>query len=159
MYKVTCGGRAGASPEWTVSTAPGVCVCVCSLLCVCVLGWVKYREHISLLVILCIIVYVTKKKRKKKKNLFFSKPISDYGKMLKYREKYRETDISVDLYFFYPAESCSLLIQSFWAAVQSVFTQRHEKRFAAPKHRIHREVVLLFVYRLHIFLHDLTCDS
>ncbi len=23
--------------------------------------------------------------------------ISDYGKMLKYREKYRETDISVDL--------------------------------------------------------------
>ncbi len=47
-------------------TAPGVCVCVC----VCVstapgvgaLGWVKYREHISLLVILCIIVYVTNKK-------------------------------------------------------------------------------------------------
>ncbi len=26
---------------------------------VCVLGWVKYREHISLLVILYIIVYVT----------------------------------------------------------------------------------------------------
>ncbi len=38
-----------------VSTAPGVCV----------LGWVKYREHISLLVILCIIVYVTKKKKKR----------------------------------------------------------------------------------------------
>ncbi len=34
-----------------MSTAPGVCV----------LGWVKYREHISLLVILCIIVDVTKK--------------------------------------------------------------------------------------------------
>ncbi len=118
LYKVTCGGRAGASPEWTVcvvcvcvcvwcvSTAPSVCVCVCvcpllqvcvcvwcvcpllqvvcgvcvcPLLqvcvcvcacvclcvcvhcsrCVCALGWVKYREHISLLVILCIIVYVT----------------------------------------------------------------------------------------------------
>ncbi len=34
-----------------VSTAPGVCA----------LGWVKYREHISLLFILCIIVYVTNK--------------------------------------------------------------------------------------------------
>ncbi len=53
-----------------MSTAPGVCV----------LGWVKYREHISLLVILCIIVYVTNKK---------IKTISDYGKMLKYLEKYR----------------------------------------------------------------------
>ncbi len=28
----------------------------------CALGWVKCREHISLLVILCIIVYVTNKK-------------------------------------------------------------------------------------------------
>ncbi len=28
---------------------------------VCALGWVKCREHISLLVILCIIVYVTNK--------------------------------------------------------------------------------------------------
>ncbi len=38
LYKVTCDGRAGASPEWTVPTAPGVCVCVCvySLLSVCV---------------------------------------------------------------------------------------------------------------------------
>ncbi len=26
-----------------------------------------------------------------------------------------------------------------------------ERRFAAPKHRIHREVVLLFIYRLYIF--------
>ncbi len=42
-----------------VSTAPGVSVCVC--VCVCALGWVKYREHISLLVIPCIIVYVIKK--------------------------------------------------------------------------------------------------
>ncbi len=51
----------------------------CPLLQVCVHGWVKYREHISLLVILCIIVYVT---NKKKKNVFFFLPISDYGKML-----------------------------------------------------------------------------
>ncbi len=46
---------------WSISwepTAPSVCA----------LGWVKYREHISLLVILC----------------FFLKPISHYGKMLKY---------------------------------------------------------------------------
>ncbi len=57
-----------------------VCVCVSTAPGVCALGWVKYREHISLLVILCIIVHV--------------KPISDYGKML----KYRETDISVILY-------------------------------------------------------------
>ncbi len=49
-----------------------VCVCVCPLLHVCALGWVKYREHISLLVILCIIVYVKKKKKKdEKKNFFF----------------------------------------------------------------------------------------
>ncbi len=41
-----------------VSTAPGVCVCVW----VCALEWVKCREHISLLVILCIIAYVTNKK-------------------------------------------------------------------------------------------------
>ncbi len=33
----------------------------CPLLQVCALGWVKYREHISLLVILCIIVYVINK--------------------------------------------------------------------------------------------------
>ncbi len=58
-----------------VSTAPSVCS----------LGWVKCREHISLLVILFIIVYVTNKKINKKISFFFSKPISDYGKMLKYR--------------------------------------------------------------------------
>ncbi len=50
-----------------VSTAPGVCVstapgvCVSTAPGVCALGWVKCREHISLLVILCIIVYVTNK--------------------------------------------------------------------------------------------------
>ncbi len=48
-----------------MSIAPGVCVCVCVFTTVCVLGWVKCREHISLLVILCIIVYVTKKMKKK----------------------------------------------------------------------------------------------
>ncbi len=32
--------------------------------CVCARGWVKCREHISLLVILCIIVYVTNKEKK-----------------------------------------------------------------------------------------------
>ncbi len=48
-------------------------------MCVNVLGWVKCTEHISLLVIFCIIVY-----DKKKKNLKI--PISDYGKMLNYRE-------------------------------------------------------------------------
>ncbi len=35
---------------------------------VCALGWIKYREHISLLFILRIIVYVTKKPQK---NVFF----------------------------------------------------------------------------------------
>ncbi len=68
------------------STAPSVCA----------LGWVEYREHTSLLVILCIIVYV-KKKDKRGGFVLFLKPITDYGKILKYREKYRYTDISVDL--------------------------------------------------------------
>ncbi len=46
-----------------MNTAPGVCVCVCvpTAPSVCALGWVKCREHISLLVILCISVYMTKK--------------------------------------------------------------------------------------------------
>ncbi len=38
-------------PQCRLPTAPGVCA----------LGWVKCREHISLLVILCRIVYVTNK--------------------------------------------------------------------------------------------------
>ncbi len=54
------------------------------------------ENNISLLVILCIIMYVTKKKNNNIQNRF-TKPITDYGKMLKYREKYRSTDISVDL--------------------------------------------------------------
>ncbi len=37
------------------------CTVGCPLLQVCTLGWVKCREHISLLIILCIIVYVTNK--------------------------------------------------------------------------------------------------
>ncbi len=63
-----------------VSTAPGVCVCVCFTtvcvcpllqVCVCVfttvcvhLDGVNAENHISMLVILCIIVYVTKKYKK-----------------------------------------------------------------------------------------------
>ncbi len=39
------------APHCQLPTAPSVCA----------LGWVKCREHISLLVILCIIVYVTNK--------------------------------------------------------------------------------------------------
>ncbi len=60
-----------------VSLCLSVCVCVCVCVCVyvslsvylcvcgvcvCALGWVKCREHISLLVILCIIVYDKKNK-------------------------------------------------------------------------------------------------
>ncbi len=56
------------------------------------------ENKISLLVILCIIMYVKKTKINSKPIFFFfTKPITDYGKMLKYREKYRSTDISVDL--------------------------------------------------------------
>ncbi len=50
------------------------------------------ENKISLLVILCIIMYVLKKKKKKKKKVktdFFFLHKTDYGKMLKYREKYR----------------------------------------------------------------------
>ncbi len=59
-----------------------VCVCVSTAPSVCALGWVKCREHISLLVILCIIVYVTKKNKKKCYGMVMVK-------MLKYRDKYR----------------------------------------------------------------------
>ncbi len=62
------------------------------------------ENKISLLVILCIIMYVKKKiiiiiikKKNQNRYFFFTKPITDYGKMLKYREKYQSTDISVDL--------------------------------------------------------------
>ncbi len=72
-----------------MNTAPGVCV----------LGWVKCREK-NFTAGYTLYNYVCKKKKKiKNKNrfFFFTKPITDYGKMLKYREKYRSTDISVDL--------------------------------------------------------------
>ncbi len=70
-----------------------MCVCVC--VCVCVhLDGSNAENNISLLVILCIIMYATKKE-KFKTDFFFYK--TDYDKILKYREKYRSTDISVDL--------------------------------------------------------------
>ncbi len=62
-------------------TAPGVCV----------LGWVKYREQnftagYTLYNYVCINKKKQKKKSKSKPIFFFYK--TDYGKMLKYREKY-----------------------------------------------------------------------
>ncbi len=57
----------------TASVHSSRCVCVFTTVCVCVLGWVKYREHISLLVIFCIILYVTKKNKKKTVIVFFFK--------------------------------------------------------------------------------------
>ncbi len=81
-----------------------VCVCVCVVSTapgVCVLGWVKCREQNftagefcksyerESYTILCIILYVTKKNRFFLCLCFFTKPITNYGKMLKYQEKYR----------------------------------------------------------------------
>ncbi len=81
-----------------MATAPGVCVCVCPLLQVCVhLDGSNAENKIPLLVILCIIMYVTKKKKKKNSKPIFFFYKTDNDKMLKYREKYRSTDISVDL--------------------------------------------------------------
>ncbi len=71
-----------------MNTAPGVCV----------LGWVKCREQ-NFTAGYTLYNYVCKKTRKSKPIFFFLQNlITDYGKMLKYREKYRSTDISVDLY-------------------------------------------------------------
>ncbi len=78
-----------------MNTAPGVCVCVCVSVCVRALGWVKCREQ-NFTAGYTLYNYVCEKKIYIL--LFFTKPITDYGKMLKYREKYRSTDISVDLY-------------------------------------------------------------
>ncbi len=49
------------APTGSPRLLPGRCTVGCPLLQVCTLGWVKCREHISLLIILCIIVYVTSK--------------------------------------------------------------------------------------------------
>ncbi len=49
------------APTGSPRLLPGRCTVGCLLLQVCTLGWVKCREHISLLIILCIIVYVTNK--------------------------------------------------------------------------------------------------
>ncbi len=68
-----------------MNTAPGVCV----------LGWVECREQ-HFTAGYTLYNYVCKKKKKSKLIFFFYK--TDYGKMLKYREKYRSTDISVDLW-------------------------------------------------------------
>ncbi len=62
----------------------------CPLLQVCVyLDGSNAENKISLLVILCIIMYVKIcLKKNQNRYFFFTKPITDYGKMLKYREKY-----------------------------------------------------------------------
>ncbi len=60
-------------------TAPGVFA----------LGWVKCREQ-NVTAGYTLYNYVCDKKIKNNSKLFFFfKPITDYGKMLKYREKYR----------------------------------------------------------------------
>ncbi len=72
-----------------MNTAPGVCA----------LGWVKCREQNCTAGYTLYNYICDKKKQKQIQNryFFFTNPITDYGKMLKYREKYRSTDISVDL--------------------------------------------------------------
>ncbi len=63
-----CGFKSRLRQEWSttevrpLSKAPNPRLlpgCPLLQVCVCALGWVKYREHILLLVTLCIIVYVT----------------------------------------------------------------------------------------------------
>ncbi len=49
------------APTGSPRLLPGRCTVGCPLLQVCTLGWVKCREFISLLIILCIILYVTNK--------------------------------------------------------------------------------------------------
>ncbi len=63
-----------------------VCLCVSTAPSMCALGWVKCRElNFTAGYTLCISMYVTNKKH----FFFFTKPISDFGEMLKYRVKYR----------------------------------------------------------------------
>ncbi len=68
-----------------MNSAPGVCVCVSTAPGLCALGWVKCREQ-NFTAGYTLYNYVCKKK--KSKPIFFF-CITDYGKMLKYREKYR----------------------------------------------------------------------
>ncbi len=75
------------APGVCVSTAPSVCECVPTTPSVCALGWVKCREQ-NFTAGYTLYNYVCKNKNKKV-FFFFTKPITDYGKMLKCREKYR----------------------------------------------------------------------
>ncbi len=68
--------------------------CVCAHCSKSVHTWMGQMQRTNFTAgysLLCIIMYVTTKKQKKNQNryFFFSKPITDNGKMLKYREKYR----------------------------------------------------------------------
>ncbi len=58
-----------------MNTAPGVCT------------WVKCRE-LNFTAGYTLYNYVCDKKKNQNQIFFFTKPITDYGKMLKYREKY-----------------------------------------------------------------------
>ncbi len=83
-----------------MSTAP-VCVCACvrPLLQVCVCSWMGQIQRTHFTAGYTLYNYVCHKIGFEFFFFFFffTKPITDYGKMLKYREKYRSTDISVDL--------------------------------------------------------------
>ncbi len=61
-----------------------VCACVCPLLQVCVCFWISQIQRTQFTADYTLYNYVCDKKK-------------NYGKLLKYREKYRSTDISVDL--------------------------------------------------------------
>ncbi len=61
LHHWTCETRPNPAPTGSPRLLPGRRTVGCQLLQVCTLGWVKCREHISLLIILCIIVYVTNK--------------------------------------------------------------------------------------------------
>ncbi len=69
-------------------TAPGVCVCVCVSTAPGVCTWMGQIQRTHFTAGYTLYNYVCEKKKKKKRISFFTKPIYDYGKMLKYREKY-----------------------------------------------------------------------
>ncbi len=107
-------------------------------MCVCVLGWVKCREQIFTAGYTLYNYVCKKEKHSKPIFLFFTKPITDYGKMLKYREKYRSTDISVDLYsshHFSSSKGWTLLISSNYYIVS-----------------VHRDKDCLFIHILSLFI-------